>query len=1060
MQTNSTLSPLVLLFCIALLSPVTASAQQRELVGIDSIVDAIENLEAKSDAKCHATATRLENFMYGTPLTSAARDRKVAHQKALILEIWSEASRKSREQGLSAVPAELIAPLAAETLPIVNHPSGDVTLRQEGLQGLVLTERDIRQYSSIAYALRAILSVQQEALFSPELELLPLSQEAVDELKRLIDLGTLATLNLSDRIARREEALEVTPAILTEAWSSVFPAPASPTPPRIEVASAAVEPGQLLRRIIDQKIASYETYNQLEKAGRLLYNNVRSFYARHDLPIESAGVDAVTRIFTRVMTNVVSDYIERAEEIARKSKDPVIREPHVERIFDEVAPFEVNKYEDITYFHHLPREERVTIEAYDADSFRDSGLHWILIRNALDSDGTELVSDFDPFAAELLAEGTAQIGVLMYRVAGMIAKEEGSPILKPEHILSAAQRINSLMKRHLETPPPPRRDELLASAPSSAGTPEGAFFREITDRIGIRFMNRSADWVKRFERSFVYLPEGVTRDVGDFVLDVPPVFGGSGVAADDLDGDGDDEILILGGLENVLYVNNGDGTFTRSEISTLLTPHGTDGKPGEPRQPLMVDFDNDGRRDIFISYVDAPHRLYRNLGGLEFEDVSAKARLGGEGLVGSSATALDFDRDGLLDLYISYYGNYLQGDGPTLARINEGTTPNRLFRNTGGFVFEDVTERSGTGNTGWTQAVAAIDFDGDGWQDLIVGNDFGVNSWYRNNGNGTFEDISAALDTRHPSNSMNVGTADLNRDGYPDVYISNIFYMVKDEKYVNPTAETKMRLNPEKIGTMRIYDANHLFTSITDDGRLEKYEFSFAVDRGDTSTGWAWDADFFDFDNDGDDDLYCVNGLNEYNTFRPRRFDSAEGDAAYARPGYERSANVREANVFFVNEDGKLRNRSKQSGADLVVNSRAAAYLDYDGDGDLDIVVNNYQEPASFLENLSDPQSNNWINVKLLGDPEQGSNRDAIGATILAVTSSGNRIWRAVQGGTGYLSDHPKVQHIGLGDDEVVDLTVRWPNGETTEHRALEANRLHVIEQPAAEPPAEIVAEK
>ncbi|MBW3671090.1 MAG: ASPIC/UnbV domain-containing protein, partial [Acidobacteria bacterium] len=225
---------------------------------------------------------------------------------------------------------------------------------------------------------------------------------------------------------------------------------------------------------------------------------------------------------------------------------------------------------------------------------------------------------------------------------------------------------------------------------------------------------------------------------------------------------------------------------------------------------------------------------------------------------------------------------------------------------------------------------------------------------------------------------------------------------------------------------------------------LSRYLFNTAIDRGHIATGWAWDADFFDADNDGDDDLYCVNGLNEYKIFQATMRKTLEDGTSRT---WTYSVNEKEPNVLFLNEDGKLRNRSEGSGADLLVNSRAAAYLDADGDGDLDVVINNYQEQASFLENRSDRRGNNWIRIELVGDPERGNNRDAVGATIIATTPSGRTIWRAVQAGTGYLSDHPKVQHLGLGSEESVELKVVWPNGETSEHRALEPNRLHVISQ-------------
>jgi len=515
------------------------------------------------------------------------------------------------------------------------------------------------------------------------------------------------------------------------------------------------------------------------------------------------------------------------------------------------------------------------------------------------------------------------------------------------------------------------------------------------------------------------------------------------VAADDVNGDGLPDVLILSGLGNRLFINAGDGTFKDATEKAGLNWLGADKKPGEPRQPLIVDFDNDGLEDIFISYVNAPHRVYRNNGDGTFTDMTDKAALGGDGLVGGPAVAFDYDRDGLLDLYIGYYGNYVNGVGPNLARVNSNGTPNKLFRNTGGFTFKDVSANSGTENTGWTQAAVSVDFDLDGWADLIVGNDFGVNSYYRNRGDGTFEDVAAKLGTDLPSSSMNAGTADLNKDGYPDVYISNIVAMVKDDKYVMPTKETKMKRKAEKLATMRVVQNNHLFTSQLDaDGKLH-YNVNVAVDPMDTSTGWAWDADFFDFDNDGDDDLYLVNGLHEYLLYAKQfGVETAQGPKTMVF-----AVTDREPNVFFVNEKGRLANRSADSGADFSGNSRSAAYLDYDNDGDLDVIVNNFNDNAVFLANNAGSLENRWIRLKLIGDPARGSNLDAVGARIVVATPGGNRIWHEVLSATGYLSQHPKQQLIGLGKEDHADVTVYWPNGEKREYTGLKAGQLHTLRQ-------------
>ena len=206
----------------------------------------------------------------------------------------------------------------------------------------------------------------------------------------------------------------------------------------------------------------------------------------------------------------------------------------------------------------------------------------------------------------------------------------------------------------------------------------------------------------------------------------------------------------------------------------------------------------------------------RTSANAKFEDVTARSNLGGKGLVGGPATAFDYDKDGLLDLYIGYFGDYIHGELPTFARRNTNALPDKLFHNKGNFVFEDVTAGSGVDNPGWAQAVGHLDFDGDGWEDLICGNDFGANSWYRNlGGTGKFEDVSSKLGTDKPSYTMNIGIADLNRDGYPDVYISNIVTMNKDEKYVLPDAKTRLKLNPQKMANMRVVEANDLWTSTT-----------------------------------------------------------------------------------------------------------------------------------------------------------------------------------------------------------------------------------------------------
>ncbi|MGH7342009.1 MAG: CRTAC1 family protein, partial [Candidatus Rokuibacteriota bacterium] len=502
--------------------------------------------------------------------------------------------------------------------------------------------------------------------------------------------------------------------------------------------------------------------------------------------------------------------------------------------------------------------------------------------------------------------------------------------------------------------------------------------------------------------------------------------------------------LLFVGAGMALLRNDGRGHFADVTAEAGLDWRRPDGSAGEARQPLIADLDNDGLQDLLVSFVNDDHRVYRGRGGARFEDVTAGAGLGGAGLVGGPATVFDFDGDGLNDVYVGYFGDYLHGAIPTFDRNNRKALPNKLFRNLGGLRFADVTKGSGTDDTGWTQAVSHVDFDRDGRQDLIVANDYGRNAFLRNLGSGKFEDVAPSLGVTDSFHSMNVGITDLNDDDHPDIYISNIAMLVKDNKYMFPDVNTPLNFDLRAMAGMLVKESDMLYMSHVEDGRLAAYVPSTDVERGPTSTGWAWDAEFFDFDHDGDDDLYLVNGTNDYNVYSMvyRRFgEEGAPDREYLLD------HRRESNVFFLNEDGRLKNVSPRSGADQTINSRATAYLDADADGDLDVAVNNFHAPATFLRNDAEKRGRSWLKLWLIGDPAQGSNRDAIGARIVVTTPDGARIRREVQGGSGYLSMNPKQIHLGLGSARSADVRIIWPNGEVQTLKGLAADRSWVVRQ-------------
>jgi len=1000
---------------------------------VPTIIGEIGELESVRDPKCYATASRLEDFIYGTPLDEAARFEKIALQKAAIRSLWDKASAAAAASEKTEVDVDALRTVLQAAVPTSQAADGSWLVR-----GTPITARDKRQYGTIAYALRALLAVQQDALLAGPPGPAPLTAEAVELFKEWIDLTTLAALQHADRESRKLNRDKIGGDLLRTAWNGVLGSAAGTTPD-VKVAASAPGDGErfaTIKAIVAEKLAAFEAYNNL--AMPVFLRNLQVYMARHLWPADPEEGKAFKDQFTEVMIAWTTDVLLEAEKHAKKAGNPLIRITDVHHALQVYQPHEANQYEDIIYFPRLPKSERIVIEAYDLDSFRDPGIHWVYLSEALNDPRYKGTLEPDPFAAELLTEGAAQEGVLILRMAGKIATEQGKERLEREHLTRSAERIQTLLDKHAAAPPVKKGATAIASAPASPKG-DGKFFTDVTAASGIAIEHRLADWLARFIRGYTVVEDNEVR------LAVPPTFGGSGVAAEDIDNDGDVDALILSGAGNALYLNDGRGSFTDATAAAGLGWTRADGRPGEPRQPIVADFDNDGLQDVLITYVDDDHRLYRNLGQARFEDVTASARLGGKGLVGGPATALDFDKDGLLDLYIGYFGNYLKGELPTLSRWNDNALPDKLFKNKGGFVFEDVTAGSGVDNPGWAQSIGHLDFDGDGWEDLLCGNDFGTNAWYRNLGNGKFEDVAPKIGTDKPSYTMNVGITDINRDGYPDVYISNIVTMNKDEKYVLPDPKMRMKFNPQKLGNMRVVEANDLWTSVASEGKLASYEQSKAVGRGLSSTGWSWGAGFFDFDNDGDDDLYVVNGMNEYAVYssvNPYLTDPAGKPSNAVLPVAEK-----EVPVFFVNQNGMLQEETVKSGADPAGNARSVAYLDGDGDGDLEMIVNHFNGPAAVYRNNSEKRGNHWIKIHLTGDPAKGVTRDAIGAKILVDTSSQKGLWREVFSTIGYLSVHPKQQHLGLGKDTTADVTVVWPSGDRETFPALAADKSYRIVQ-------------
>ena len=539
--------------------------------------------------------------------------------------------------------------------------------------------------------------------------------------------------------------------------------------------------------------------------------------------------------------------------------------------------------------------------------------------------------------------------------------------------------------------------------------------------------------------------------------------GHHGVSAGDVDGDGLDDLYVAqpAGLPNRLFRNRGDSTFED------ITDRSGLGVLDDTAQSLFADVDNDGHQDLVIATSTQP-LLFTNDGKGHFTPVPDAFRFAHplQGVLTSIAMA-DYDRDGFLDLYLCVY-SYFFGAGEDKAGTPapyydaRNGPPAVLFRNDGHGRFVDATHEAGldAGNDRYHFAAAWADYDGDGWQDLLVANDFGTKNLYRNlgarGGPVTFEDVAAAAGTLDHGAGMSAAFLDYDNDGRLDIYTGNMWTAPGRRVTSSPTFMPDA--TPEMRALYRRHTRGNTLLRNRGDGRFEDRTLEARAEMG----RWAWSSDSLDFDSDGWDDLYVANGM-----LTRRDAGAAGGDLEgfFWRQIVARSPLTRvtgtpydnawrainqllvhgsiashQRNVFLRNDGhGGFDEISGALGLDLDQDGRSFAILDVDRDGDPDLVVMAARQAPQVRifrndfaslppEGGSHAGGSHSVAVRLAGTK---SNRDAIGARVTVETDR-LRKTRIVQAGSGFLSQHSKELVIGLGPSaRIVKLTVVWPSGET-----------------------------
>jgi hypothetical protein len=522
-----------------------------------------------------------------------------------------------------------------------------------------------------------------------------------------------------------------------------------------------------------------------------------------------------------------------------------------------------------------------------------------------------------------------------------------------------------------------------AGAPAPALPPVNATtitFRDVTQQAGIRFVHDSGAFGKKF------LPETL----------------GPGVAFIDYDNDGWPDIFLVNGTEwpghaskhstPKLYHNNHDGTFT-----DVTHKAGLDTVQMFGMGVAVGDFDNDGYDDLFITAY-GQSRLFHNNGNGTFTDVTQKAGLGGVQEFSTGAAWVDYDKDGRLDLVVANYVQwtpetdlYCTLDGKSKSYCTpesyKGTSV-RLWHNRGDGTFEDVTKKAGLGDpTSKTLGIAVLDYDGDGWPDLLLSNDTQPNKLYRNNGNGTFTEKAVLAGVAFSEDGvaragMGVDTADYDRSGHPSLLITNF-------------ANQMLSLYHNEGTGLFVDEAPQ-----SEIGRASLLTLGFG-------------CFFFDYDLDGWPDVFVANGHIDPDIQR------VQANVKYAMPPH----------LFRNMGKGKFEEVTKSVGAAFSTPrvARGAAYADIYNDGRLDVLMATNGGPAVLFRNeAAGEAANHSLRVKLVGTK---SNRDGIGAVVRVMGAGGTQA-QMMRSGSSYLSASELVLTFGLAQqDKAEEVEIVWPSG-------------------------------
>ncbi|MEQ9423505.1 MAG: VCBS repeat-containing protein [Cyclobacteriaceae bacterium] len=525
-------------------------------------------------------------------------------------------------------------------------------------------------------------------------------------------------------------------------------------------------------------------------------------------------------------------------------------------------------------------------------------------------------------------------------------------------------------------------------------------------------------------------------------------YNGGGVGVGDINNDGLQDLYFAGNqVSSKLYLNLGDLRFKDiTAAAGVTTEKWCTGVS-------MVDINADGLLDIYLGvagHQDASERanlLFLNNGDLTFTEAASAYGLADTAYSTHSAF-FDYDLDGDLDLYLLNHANEREAlNTPLPKKVHgEGASTDKLFRNDGGH-FTDVSRDSGISIEGYGLGVSVSDLNHDGWSDIYVSNDFITNDLlYINNTDGTFSNSISDAISEQTYNGMGNDIADFNNDGLPDV-------MVVDMLPPNPVREKTMAGSMTADKYRAIQSAGYEPQFVRNTLQLGQGGMNFTeIGRyaGIHRTDWSWAPLFADFDNDGWKDLYITNGylkditdkdFIDYN-YNLTLFKSKEESDKEALLNIEKLKGVKLSNYAFQNNgDLTFADFTQGWGMYHPSFSNGAAYADLDNDGDLDLVVNNINDPAFILRNDTD-STQNFLQIKLRGP---GQNLRGMGTKVQIKHGNVNQIIeQSVY--RGFMSSVDDIVHFGLPKNQVDSVEITWPDGKSQILKNIKANQRIVVD--------------